>query len=331
MNRGIFTISLDFELYWGMRDHKTLDSYRDNLLGERRAVPAILETFRKYGLHATWATVGFLFFENKRELLACVPELQPTYRNPDLNPYPYISQIGENEREDGYHYAASLIHAIRALPHQELGTHTFSHYYCLEPGQSVDSFREDLACAIRTASRNGIKLRSLVFPRNQFNESYVEVCKSLGLHCYRGNQNSWVYEPRNETQESRFRRAIRLMDSYINLTGHHAHDLREVSKRFPYDIPASRFLRPYSPRLRIFEPARFRRIKDDLTYAAKNRRLYHLWWHPHNFGVNLERNIGFLEDIVAHYRELRDRFGMENLNMGEISDRLGKISGRKTS
>jgi hypothetical protein len=50
---GALIISLDFELYWGGRDSKTLDRYRENILGVRAAVPAMLALFHKYGIHAT--------------------------------------------------------------------------------------------------------------------------------------------------------------------------------------------------------------------------------------------------------------------------------------
>ena len=59
---GTLIVSLDFELHWGVRDVKTVAQYRENLLGVRRAIPALLATFADYGIHATWATVGFLFF-----------------------------------------------------------------------------------------------------------------------------------------------------------------------------------------------------------------------------------------------------------------------------
>ena len=40
MNRpGVFVVSLDFELYWGMRDKVPLAAYRDRLLGVRDAIP----------------------------------------------------------------------------------------------------------------------------------------------------------------------------------------------------------------------------------------------------------------------------------------------------
>jgi GAF domain-containing protein len=42
---GIFTISLDFELYWGVRDKVDLEAYRGSLLGAREAIPRLLDLF----------------------------------------------------------------------------------------------------------------------------------------------------------------------------------------------------------------------------------------------------------------------------------------------
>ena len=69
----------------------------------------------------------------------------------------------------------------------------------------------------------------------------------------------------------------------------------------------------------MFEPLRLHRIKRDLTEAAKNGLLYHLWWHPHNFGVNTAANLAFLRKILEHYRSLHDLYGIESLNMGEMA------------
>ena len=40
---GQFVISLDFELLWGVRDHSDKQSYGQNVLGAREAVPRIRE------------------------------------------------------------------------------------------------------------------------------------------------------------------------------------------------------------------------------------------------------------------------------------------------
>lgn len=123
---GQFVISLDFELLWGVRDHSDKQTYGQNVLGARIAVPRMLDLFVRNNIRATWATVGFLFCETKDELIAALPEERPAYANKRLSNYAYLDEVGKDERSDPYYFAASLIGAIRQAPGQEIGTHTMS-------------------------------------------------------------------------------------------------------------------------------------------------------------------------------------------------------------
>ncbi len=318
---GVFTISLDFELYWGVRDARSLESYRKNLLGVHQVVPRLLSLFEEYEIHCTWATVGFLFFDTLEDLKRSMPRTRPQYLNPSLDPYRVIDSIGPTAADDPFHFAPALIRAIQAAPNQEIGTHTFSHYYCLEPGQTVDAFRADLTAAIDVAARQGIRLTSLVFPRNQVNDSYLRVCRDLGLTAFRGNARSWLYDTRSLSMPTLVKRAGRLLDNYLNLSGFQVHRSDQPGHDSPVNIPASRFLRPYRPQLALLDPLRRRRVLDELTDAARHGGLYHLWWHPHNFGQHTEQNVDFLRRILDHYTALRRDRGMVSLNMGELARR----------
>src|SRR6266567_3515900 len=217
--QGVLVISLDFELYWGMRDIVRLEDYRDYFLGERRVIPRLLNLFDDYQVHATWATVGFLFFQTRDELISAFPDRKPNYADRKLFPYDYVKAIGSCEAEDPFHYAPSLIKLIASSPNQEIGSHTFSHYYCLENGQDVGTFRDDLLAAVKAAKRYGLRLESLVFPRNQFNSDYLSVCRELEIRAYRGNPCSWIYSAGRGDEESLRKRGLRLLDAYLNLSG----------------------------------------------------------------------------------------------------------------
>lgn len=320
--KGAFIISLDFELHWGLRDKRTVENYRKNLQGVWYVVPTLLKLFDKYKIHATWATVGFLFFETRHELLKCSPTKRPNYTDSRLDPYRAFSNIGNNEKEDPFHYAPSLIRKIASFPNQEIGSHTFSHYYCLENGQDIDVFRHDLNASITTAKRYGLNIESLILPRNQFNDMYMPVLRETGIRAYRGNQESWIYIAKSEADDSLLASGLRLMDAYFNISGHNCNPMYKISRQFPFNVRASRFLRPYSSKLRSMEPLRLRRILGELEYAAERGLLYHLWWHPHNFGADMDRNIQFLKKILDRYLQLKEIHGIESLNIGEVSDRL---------
>jgi peptidoglycan/xylan/chitin deacetylase (PgdA/CDA1 family) len=315
---GVFTLSLDFELYWGVRDKRSIDAYGVNLRGVRQAIPAMLRMFEHDRIHVTWAVVGFLFFRDAAELKSHVPALLPTYANQRLSPYRYIDNTADLDAL--YHFAPELIHLIAAQEGQEIASHTFSHYCCLEEGQDLAQFDADIAAAVEIANCRGMRLKSLVFPRNQWNEDYLSTLRKYGFECFRGNGVSRLYRASDGAGQSRLLRAMRLVDAYVNLSGHNTYDLQSCIRQTPYNFPASSFLRPFSERLAFLDGLRLKRIKQSMTDAALNKRLYHLWWHPHNFGRDTEENIAFLQAIVDHFKVLKNRYGFESMNMGELCD-----------
>jgi peptidoglycan/xylan/chitin deacetylase (PgdA/CDA1 family) len=304
-----------------MRDKTTIENYSNNLGGVEQAIDKILKAFNQHNIHATWATVGFLFYDIIK-LKNNLPKKLPKYKNKDLNPYSYINK--NNNLDEKYHFAQHIIKKIVNNKNQEIATHTFSHYYCLEDGQTREEFYSDIEQAIKTIKDNtGNKTYSLVFPRNQWNEDYLSVLSELDILCYRGNEKSWIYNAVNEENNIILRRAVRLLDSYINISGHNTYSLDELRTDKLFNIPSSRFLRPVSKKLSFLETMRLNRIKKSMTYAAKNGELFHLWWHPHNFGADLEANFQFLSKILEHFKDLKNQYNMQSLNMKEVSFLLG--------
>jgi peptidoglycan/xylan/chitin deacetylase (PgdA/CDA1 family) len=330
-NHGSFIISLDFELMWGVRDVATKASYGKNILGVHQVIPRLLQCFKKYDIHATFATVGFLFFKTKEELLLHLPENKPQYNNTALSPYGdyLMKEVGSDYTIDQYHFAPQLIELIQNTPHQEISTHTFSHYYCWEEGQTIDDFERDIIAAIQVASLKGCELKSIIFPRNQFNPNYVKVLNKYGINTYRSNERSWIYQYGKKGEDSLFKRLIRLINAYINLSGHHCYSDNEMYHEAEMiDIPSSRLLRPFSKKLAFLDGLRLRRIKKAMTHAAKNKLMFHLWWHPHNFGVNQDENFAFLQKILEHYKVLNLKYQFQSLNMIELADLLRQKNGK---
>ncbi|MBC7140425.1 MAG: polysaccharide deacetylase family protein [Defluviimonas sp.] len=312
---GQFVISLDFELLWGVRDHSNKQAYGQNVLGAREAVPRMLELFEAHGIRATWATVGFLFCETRDELMAALPAERPAYKNPRLSNYSYLDEVGKDERSDPYYFGASLVDAIRKSPGQELGTHTMSHYYCLEDGQTLTAFEADLVAAKKLAEQRRISLKSIIFPRNQFTQAHLQVCARHGVTHYRGNPTGWAYRAAKGAEQTPAKRALRLVDAYSGVLGSQTF---APGRDDPVDVSASRFLRPCAGKLAAFHPLHLGAIKRGMTDAAKAGAGYHLWWHPHNFGRNLDTNMAGLNIIIDHFAMLRDRYGMTSLAMGDF-------------
>jgi hypothetical protein len=315
---GALAISLDLELHWGLRDQCTPDK-NGALAANRDVVFRLLELFEEFDIAATWAVVGFLFAETNCELHAYTPALKPTYA--DIRLDPYKEPIGRNEASDPFHYAPSLLAAISTHPRQEIATHTFSHYYCLEPGQTKAHFDADISSAIAIAGKYNLEIKSIVFPRNQCNPEYFDVLQKYGITCYRGNEAAWMYRglPR-EARQSTTLRAARLLDTYVNAGVPNITGWDEVTGAGGLcNIPSSRYLRPHARALRWLDPLRLKRITDCIRLAAVEKKIFHLWWHPHDFGLHTEENFAFLRRIIEAFLNCRDRHGMRSLTMAEIA------------
>ncbi len=320
LTHGILIVSLDFELYWGVRDKRSVQDYAKNLNAVYDVVPRLLELFEAYDIHASWASVGLLFAKNTLEACRYLPDQKPSYHDAKLNPYSELERSPITQDNELYYCARDLLERIKSYPHQEIASHTFSHYYCLEPGQTREQFAADLHAAKSIAAAMDVTLNSLVFPRNQYNNDYLSVASSQGIKTFRGNETSRLHQPRNERELSRPLRALRLLDSYVNISGQHIYDLPDPQS-LPINLQSSRFLRAYSHRLRHFEPLKQNRITRSLKKAAKQHKIYHLWWHPHNFGTHTDINFKQLENLLVYVKHLKQNYGLESLNMEEVYER----------
>ena len=56
--------------------------------------------------------------------------------------------------------------------------------------------------------------------------------------------------------------------------------------------------------------------------AARAGEVYHLWWHPHNFGNFPLENMEGLNRILNHYQYLKNKYGMESCTMSELTEKL---------
>lgn len=317
---GAIVFSLDFELHWGVRDITPVDGpYAPNLHGARVAVRELLRLFQAYGIAATWATVGILFADGRNELESYLPSRRRAYTHPRADPY--REPLGTTEKEDPLHFAPSLIEEIRAHPRQELASHTFSHFHWLEGTPDPKAFAEDLRSARRIAKSQGIDLRSIVLPRNQMDQQCLTVLQQEGFTTYRGCRAGLIHDPHRYLSSTPLGRMGRLGEAYAGRPNSSLVSWGGIVEESGLcNVAASRFLRPWSPRLAGLESLRLARIRREVEEAARSRQIFHLWWHPHNFGTHLEENLDFLKKILELVSDLRDSGRLVSLSMGEAAD-----------
>ncbi|MFM2146544.1 MAG: hypothetical protein RL732_1380 [Bacteroidota bacterium] len=319
---GILNISLDFELHWGVFDKMPLDKKGQHYFKNTRyAFPLMVELFQRYQVQVTWAVVGMLYNAHATEWRRNRPKLEPTYENKQLSAYHWVTAHGLTEPEDPFHFAPDLIALIEKEPLFEIGTHTYGHYYCQEPGQHLPQFRADLEQAIQVAATRGHKLRSLVFPRNQFRAEYLAVCAELGITVVRSNPDCWYWNANRP--ESLAKKVFRTGDAYTKILGSKAIPLQSIRLTDqPLALPASRLYRAWKPAASWLNRLKMERIIAEMEWAAANNGYYHLWWHPHNFGYHPDECLKELEKILQHYHHLFRTSGFKSLTMSNTRDHL---------
>ncbi|WNO61688.1 polysaccharide deacetylase family protein [Rheinheimera sp. MMS21-TC3] len=321
-----FIISLDFELFWGVRDSRG-EEYFTVLKNVHQVVPKLLQLFNKYNVACTWAGVGALCANDYDSFVNNTPKLLPSYKDTKYSPFHDLDYLSSLDPK--LLFAPDLVTAITNTPNQEFASHTYSHFYCLEQGQIITEFTADLKACTDIVAAKQISLRSLVFPRNQFNSDYLTVCKQQGLIAYRGNPEHWAYKAESRNERSAIKRLFRLIDTYIPLSGSLRQQVKLDKASGMVDVPASLFFRPYSSKLRFLDGIKLRRLKWSMTRTAKKGGVFHLWWHPHNFGQYTEQNLQQLELLLQHYQMLNKRYGFKSVTMQQAATQFlaGKACG----
>lgn len=311
-------VSLDFELFWGVTDSRTVENYGENIEGVWQAVPAMLALFKEYDINVTWATVGMLMCRDFKQWSDLRPSIMPTYDRESCSTYS-VSALARDLPK--LFFARPLVEQILATDGQELASHTYSHFYCGEEDSTVEQFVADLECTQRIFDEYQVKPTSLVFPRNQVRSEYLNPLLAAGFTAYRGNQSHWMYKDGHLVSGTigKALRLIRFADTYVPITGSHTFSLAtdDVSNAELINIPASQFLRPASGHS-VMDSMHLNRVRSGMKKAAETDSVFHLWWHPHNFGRNLEANLMNLEKLLKYYRVLNQDYGMQSLSMKEL-------------
>lgn len=302
---GSFCISLDYELSWGIIEKDNLESYKiTNVANAKDVANRLLNTFEEHNIRATWAIVGIMLTEGKTNL---VKHMKINYLNGNMCPYSHVIDNPD------YYYENEVINRIIEIESQELASHTFSHFYVNEQGQEIKDFKNDLELFKLITQPYINTVTSIVFPRNQISNNYILECSNFNYLAFRGVLEKVQFKNRY------FGKVINFLDSFINVLGFSSYKLNYNSDRVHgmLNIKASRFLRPCFGNY-LLRRLHLKRIKSEMTYAAKNNEVYHLWWHPHNFGNHSENAFYFLSEIIKHYKLLENKYGFQSRNMNDF-------------
>lgn len=164
-------------------------------LRERTNVPILLKLFDRFGIPATWATVGHLFLQGcQRAGGKAHPELR---RLPHTDNHWRFTSGDWYDHDPCTHwkdspawYAPDLIDSIlRAKAQHEIGCHSFSHLHCSDRHCPPEVLDDELALCVSLAREKDIRLRAMVFPGGTYGN--FAILKKHGFICYRYNDPKW--------------------------------------------------------------------------------------------------------------------------------------------
>ena len=310
LETGVFTISLDFELIWGTLDLFGPEQFRRACEIEReQIIDALLDLFVEFEFPATWCILGHLFLDS---CSGKHPEITRTNHDWVKGDW-FEFDPGEVENSKSIFSGRSLVEKIKNCPvPQEIGSHSFSHVIFSDKGCSQAAAESEIAESVRLAKEMDIEMRSFAFPRNEV--GHLKVLKEFGFLCYRGVEPNW-YE--NRRVPEKLRRVIRLFE--VLRAAEPPTVLPEMTKSGIWNIPGSSIYFPMHG-FRKYIPLKLRtnRAIKGLNAAAKNKRIFHLWFHPTNLADDIDEMIKGLRDILEYATKLRESGKLRFLTMQDV-------------
>jgi peptidoglycan/xylan/chitin deacetylase (PgdA/CDA1 family) len=314
LNRGAFTISLDFELIWGTLDLFGPSKFSQACEKERLLIDRLLNLFAEYEIPATWCILGHLFL---KECICTARGKHPDIVRPRhawCQKDWFEHDPCSDEETAPLFYAHSLVKKIRACPiEQEIGCHTFSHVIFGDKGCTRATAESELRACVELARSLGIELRSFAFPRNQV--GHLDVLQTYGFHCYRGPEPVWHEKVPIPDLVKRFSRLWEVLTRAQPPTV-----LPQLTASGLWNIPGSMIYFPMNG-MRRFIPVdwRIRRALKGLQAAAQQKRIFHLWFHPTNMADQTEEMFRGLTRILEHASFMRKRGELDICGMTELA------------
>ena len=298
--KGVFTLSLDFELLWGTVDLHGPERFRRACQIEREVViDRLLDLLDEYRIPATWCILGHLFLsECRRSGGVAHPELaRPRHRwvHGDWLQHDPCS----DEARAPLFYGRSLVERIRACrTPQEIGSHSFSHAIFSDEGCTREVAASELSASVEAARHMGLELRSFAFPRNGV--GHLDLLPQFGIRSYRGPAPRW-YERREPP--TALHRLARLW-AVVAATPPPVVTPEPAGAGLT-NVPASMIYFPmHGMRRHVGVSRRVRRAQKGLAAAARSGRVFHLWFHPTNLADEPEAMFRGLREILATVQSL---------------------------
>lgn len=311
LQKGLFILSLDVELAWGMRGDRSF--FRD-FEREREIIKKILKLLERYNIKATWAIVGHLFLEGCKQKNGVKHSeiIRPKYKWLDSDWFD-IDPCSDINKDSLWYGKDIIAYIKKCATFQEVGSHTFSHIIVGDEGCSKECFSSELQASKKSAEKEGINLESFVFPQNKID--HLDVLKDHGFITFRGVDENW-YRSFHKT----LKKIAHFMDNYFMIQPQAV--LPKIEGGI-LNIPGSYFY-VHKRGWAKFLPVSFRVKKSifGIEKAVKQKKIFHLWFHPFNIASDEIGLLAGLEEIFKFVADEIKKGNIDNLTMGELANIL---------
>jgi hypothetical protein len=315
--------SLDAELAWGTFDIGGHRYLRDDYLRTRGEARRLLALQDRYNIPSTWAFVGHLMIDSCER---CDGTTHADVLRPRYDWYPrdwHHLDPGTNVKQDPLWYGTDMLEwVMKTQVRHDIGSHTFTHIIVGDPACTREIALSQFRKCVEVHARYGLKLDSVVFPRNKV--AHLDVLRELGIVSYRGPEQSWYQKLSGAAY-----RAGHLIDNTLAVEPP-TYPLEGLADRGLVNVPGSMFLLPTNG-IRKMVPSRSRRRQAlrGLRRAAERGEIFHLWLHPVNLACSpIMPQI--LEEVFQEVDELRRQGRMIVRTMADMARDILQIQkGRK--
>lgn len=310
MIRGSLIISIDTELLWGRHD-LNYSNFLRRAKKERSIIKKLLSLFTKYHIPATWGVVGHLFLKQ------CSPK--NNINHPEINRpnYPWVKgdwfkdDPATSIRKDPAWYGQDLVKLIKDTPHQEIACHSFSHVLFGHPGCSRDCAESEITTCLKLAKGLGIKFQSFIFPRNSV--GHLNLLKKYGFSAFRSLKPAW------QNHNNLLTKLVQLA-WLVSPLAPPVFEAKKVSGLV--DLPGSMYyLSTRGPRKLLPIKLRVLKAKLGINQAIKQKKIFHLWFHPTDL-VDDPKLLAGLEEVIVFATSLRQANQLSIMTMGEFAKLL---------
>lgn len=312
LTRGVFCISVDTELLWGRHDTR-YQSFIQRTAREREIINKLLILFKQYDIGATWAVVGHLFLNKcKKE----GGKIHPDIKRPSFG---WVKgdwlrcDPGTSVKKNPCWYGSDIIKMIQKDKNQEIGSHSFSHIIFGDKGCTKKCAESEIKKCVELAKKENIELYSFVFPRNSI--GHLDILKKYQLKTFRGEDDYSL------PTQGVIGKIYQLLDLLFLIP--HASTPRLTKGLL--EIPGSMyFLSSRGWRKLLPEKIRIWKAQASIRKAVKEKKVFHLWFHPVDLADNSISLLKTLEQILRYAKKEQKKGGLDILSMQQISTKYSR-------